>query len=187
MSLTSDFDKQNELNPQPFSQKYAEAVFSGDARNRDAYRKSLGNFEITPTNDLVIIRKHSVEDLKSPMGILLPPVEESADTPWKGTVVAVGPGKPAKLSGAGENVVKALEMVCKQYNVTPDQNWGAHHWQVAAAALKDATESVQRVPMQVKVGDVVVFSRNGHQTFQINGEVVFCMGEASILGVIDHE
>ena len=42
-----------------------------------------------------------------------------------------------------------------------------------------------RIPVQVKVGDTVLFSTNGHQITKINGEELIVTREASIIGVIE--
>lgn len=42
-----------------------------------------------------------------------------------------------------------------------------------------------RVPMQVKAGDKVLFSTNGHQITVINGEELIVLREPSIIGVIE--
>jgi co-chaperonin GroES (HSP10) len=39
--------------------------------------------------------------------------------------------------------------------------------------------------MSVRVGDIVIFSRNGYQEFKIDGETLIAMHEDSVLGVID--
>jgi co-chaperonin GroES (HSP10) len=60
------------------------------------------------------------------------------------------------------------------------------HWQAAIDAL-DAHRATQRNDMQVKVGDIVVFSKNLYQEFKIDGETLIVMGEASIMGVLEQE
>lgn len=42
-----------------------------------------------------------------------------------------------------------------------------------------------RIPMQVKVGDRVIFSTNGHQVTKVNGEELIVLRQDSIIGVID--
>lgn len=41
------------------------------------------------------------------------------------------------------------------------------------------------LPMQVKVGDRVLFSTNGHQITTVNGEDLIVLRQDSIIGVID--
>ncbi len=41
-----------------------------------------------------------------------------------------------------------------------------------------------RIPVDVKAGDIVLFSTNGHQITKINGEELIVTREASIIGVI---
>lgn len=195
-SVISDINKKNELHATNCR------ASSGEARNIEGFTKFGGgngepaiyikyDFGIKPTGDLVIIRKHSTENLKTASGILLPPVEESADTPWKGTVLAVGPGKPCKLSPAGENVFTALESLLKSlWSACEDRVVSEeiiNKWKLAHATLNYHSPAVARMPMQVKVGDTVIFSRNGYQEFKIDGQLVLAMGEASILGVIEDE
>lgn len=144
---------------------------------------------ITPTNDLLVIRRIIDEEPKTASGILLPPVEENANTPYSGVVLAVGPGRPAKLSGAGKEVVAALQALMDAYHAMPNINWGARGfgldlWQRAADALENHSDG--RVPMQVKVGDTVIFSKHLYQEFRVDGEDVMVTQEASIMSVVDN-
>lgn len=142
------------------------------------------------TSDLVLIRRIVNEQPKSAGGILLPPVEESSDTPWKGEVVAVGPGKPVKLAGAGKDVVDALQALTDAYHSMPNVNWGARGislslWQQGIDALAGQDGVTARIPMQVKVGDTVIFSKNLFQEFKIDGEKMIATHEDSILGILE--
>jgi len=146
---------------------------------------------ITPTNDLCIIRRIVDEVPTSASGIILAPStnDEAADTPLKGLVLATGPGRPVKLSGAAVAVESALQELLDAFHAMPNAEGGPRgislaHWQNAADAITAAQGSVQRVPMQVRAGDTVVFSRNGFQTFRIDGEDLLVCQEASILGVL---
>lgn len=145
---------------------------------------------ITPTNDLLLIRRITVDEPRTAAGIYLPPVEDSADTPMRGLVLAAGPGKPAKLQPVGEDVLNALKELVHCYHTSPDSSYGARgislaHWQNAIDALEAAKDGEARIPMQVKVGDTVVFSKNGFQEFKINGETLIVTQEASIMGILD--
>ena len=42
-----------------------------------------------------------------------------------------------------------------------------------------------RIPMQVKVGDIVIFSTNGHQITRVGGEELVVLRQDSIIAVID--
>ncbi len=144
---------------------------------------------IRPTNDLLVIRRIVEEQPRTAAGIILPRVEESADTPYRGIVVAAGPGKPVKLSPAAEEIVSSLQDLLDQFHNMPSVTEGPRgislsHWQRAADALENH-KAISRSPMSVKVGDTVIFSRNGFQEFKIDGEVFIVMGEASIIGVIE--
>lgn len=144
---------------------------------------------IKPTNDLLIIRRIVEEQPRTAAGILLPPVEESSDTPYRGIVVSAGPGKPVKLSPAGEEVVTALAKLLDQFHTMPSITEGPRgislsHWQRAADAMSNHNGN-DRFPMTVKVGDTVIFSKNLFQEFKIDGEVFIVMGEASIMGILE--
>jgi co-chaperonin GroES (HSP10) len=146
---------------------------------------------LRPTNDLLVIRRIVEEQPRTASGILLPPVEESADTPYRGVVVAAGPGKHSKLSGAAWEVVAALTNLVDKYHAMPIITEGPRgialqHWQRAVDALSEH-RATQRNQMQVKVGDVVVFSKNLYQEFKIDGETLIVMGEASIMGILEPE
>ena len=99
---------------------------------------------IAPINDMLIVKRIQPEEYRSASGIVLPPVEESSDTPYQGVVMAAGPGKPYKPTG-------------------------------------------ERIPMQVKVGDVVIYSKNLFQEFKLGGDLVVAFGQDSVLGVIEEE
>ncbi len=45
-------------------------------------------------------------------------------------------------------------------------------------------EDGTRVPMQVKVGDVVVFSKYGYDEVKIEGTTYYLLSESNILGII---
>jgi len=146
--------------------------------------------QIKPTNDLLLIRRIVADQPKTASGILLPPVEESADTPYRGVVVAAGPGKPAKASQAAQEVIDALQSLVDAYHGMPNINWpqrgiGLATWQRAIDALKSHNATSARLPMQVNVGDTVVFSKNGYQEFKVDGETLIALGEASCLGVVE--
>lgn len=147
---------------------------------------------IVPTNDLLLIRRIVVEEPRSAAGIYLPLTEDSADTPMRGVVLAAGPGKPAKLQPAGEDALAALKELVHCYHTSPDSSYGSrgislYHWQKAIDALEASKDGMARIPMQVKVGDTVIFSKNGFQEFKINGETLIVTQEASIMGVIEQE
>jgi co-chaperonin GroES (HSP10) len=142
------------------------------------------------TSDLVLIRRITNEAPTTSWGFQLPAIEESNETPWRGEVVAIGPGKPVKLSGAGKRVVDALRGLVDAYHAMPNVNYGARgfslqKWQEAGQALEDEDGEFTRIPMSVRVGDIVIFSRNGYQEFKIDGETLIAMHEDSVLGVID--
>lgn len=44
-----------------------------------------------------------------------------------------------------------------------------------------------RIPMQVAVGDRVIFSTNGHQITKVNGEELIVLRQDSIIAVIEDE
>ena len=45
----------------------------------------------------------------------------------------------------------------------------------------------QRIPMQVKVGDKVIFSTNGHQITKVGGEELVVLRQDSVIAVIDED
>ena len=46
-------------------------------------------------------------------------------------------------------------------------------------------EDGKRVPMQVKVGDTVIFSKYGYDEVKVNGQEYCILSEGSILGVVN--
>lgn len=142
------------------------------------------------TSDLVLIRRLTDESPKTSWGFELPKVEESADTPWRGEVAATGPGKLVKISPAGESVVDALKSLVDSFHRMPNINWGSRGFplqlfQQADDALKGQAGSMTRAPMQVRVGDIVVFSKNLYQEFKLDGTTYIATHEDSILGVLE--
>lgn len=97
---------------------------------------------LEPMEDKIIVKQIKAEQPATKSGIILPPSEESQETPFTGTVLAIGPGEWSK------------------------------------------TSPLQRVPMTVKVGDIVIFSRHGHQKFRYQGEDLITFGESSIIGIV---
>lgn len=45
----------------------------------------------------------------------------------------------------------------------------------------------KRIPMQVKVGDRVLFSTNGHQVTKVNGEELVVLRQNSVIGIVRPE
>lgn len=45
-------------------------------------------------------------------------------------------------------------------------------------------EEGARTPMQVKVGDMVIFSKYGYDEVKIDGETYYILAEANILGIV---
>lgn len=46
-------------------------------------------------------------------------------------------------------------------------------------------EDGKRVPMQVKVGDLVIFSKYGYDEVKIGGQEYYIFSESSILGIVN--
>lgn len=46
------------------------------------------------------------------------------------------------------------------------------------------TEDGAQVPMHVKVGDLVLFSKYGYDEVRVNGEDYFILPESSVLGIL---
>ena len=45
-------------------------------------------------------------------------------------------------------------------------------------------EDGKRVPMQVKVGDTVIFSKYGYDEVKIEGETYYILTESNVLGIV---
>jgi chaperonin GroES len=45
-------------------------------------------------------------------------------------------------------------------------------------------EDGKRTPMQVKVGDTVIFSKYGYDTVKVDGQEYYILSESNILGII---
>ena len=54
---------------------------------------------------------------------------------------------------------------------------------IAVGAGKWDEDGEKRIPMEVKVGDKVVFSKYGYDEIKVNNVEYFIVGEASILGI----
>jgi co-chaperonin GroES (HSP10) len=105
-------------------------------------------------NDLVLIRRTEGATKVGMIELAPTSVEELSE----GTVVAVGPGKPAEV----------------RVHDGPD-----------GTLLRTERRHWQRRPMSVAVGDRVVFSERGHQVVKIEGELFVTLREDSIVGVLD--
>ena len=143
---------------------------------------------ITPTNDLLILRKLADPPPTTAWGFELPATDDHADTPLRGLVLFAGEGRQPKLSGAGRAVVEALRGLSFAANTTGGTAGRGdslcNALDAAIAALRDHDALPERVPMSVRVGDTVIFSPHGHQVFRIGGEDVIVTQEASVLGVL---
>ncbi len=120
-------------------------------------------------NDLVMIRPLLPDAPKTAWGFELPRTEDAQETAYKGEVLAVGPGKPVKYS---EELIKEARNL-----IRIDR---------AVAALARLDEAADRQKMQVKAGDIVIYSKHGHQKFKVDGEEVIVCHEDSIMGVIEN-
>lgn len=147
--------------------------------------------EFKLTNDLLLVRRIVVTENKTDWGFELPATEDHEDTPLRGIVIAVGPGRRPKTSGAGKDVVTALEKLIERFHAMPNIDWGSRgiaiqHWQDAENAIKRHQGGIDRIPMMIEVYDEIIFSRHGFQSFRIDGEDLIVLQEASALGVIKH-
>ena len=133
------------------------------------------------TQDMLLVRRIEVVEPRTTWGLYLPPVEDSAQTPYRGLVLYAGTGRTPKLSAAGYDVTKALEAILGHYLSQMPHNLRDR----ARAALKAQSETPSRIPMQVKAGDTVIYSRNLLQEFIIEGETLAAMSQDSVLAVIE--
>ena len=92
-----------------------------------------------PLGDRVLLKPLSLEDKKSPSGIIIPETVDK-EKPEQGKIIAVGAGK--------------------------------------------RNEKGDMVPLSVKVGDTVVFSKYGYDEIKVEGEVYYIVSETNILAVI---
>ncbi len=147
---------------------------------------------IVPTNDLLIVQQLPDEDPETSWGFLLPPTEEHLNTPLRGKVIFAGNGRRPKMSGAGKDVVTCLQTLVDELHEIPVIQWinsgiTLDHIKNAEDALRRQAEAPDVIPMSVQVGDIIIFSRNGHQKFRVDDRDVLVMGEASVMGVIGSE
>lgn len=138
--------------------------------------------EITLTDDLLLIRQLPDNPPVTPWGFVLPATDEHVDTPMRGVVLCAGPGRIPKLGKAGTDVVKCLERLVE---LAGRAGYGYPTQENAKRALAAQAELPDRLPMQIQVGDTVIFSKHGFQKFRIGGEDLVVTQEASILGVIE--
>lgn len=134
---------------------------------------------IHPTNDLLLVRRLATAEVKTDWGFSMPGTDENLDTPWEGIVVHAGKGRKVPLTGPGEAVLNALRGVVEALG-----HMECPELENARAALRNYKENPPLIPLDVKVGDRVVFSKHGYQSFKIDGETLLGMQEASILGVL---
>ncbi len=147
---------------------------------------------IVPTNDLLIVQQLPDEEPETSWGFLLPPTEEHLNTPLRGKVIFAGNGRRPKMSGAGKDVVACLQTLVDALNGVSDDQWLGSGLTLdlivnAENVLKRQSEAPDVIPMSLQVGDIIIFSRNGHQSFRVDGQDVLVMQEASVMGVIGSE
>ena len=141
--------------------------------------------KLLPTNDLVLIRRHVTSDLTTPAGILLPPVEDSATTPYRGTVIFAGKGKKSQVCNIDQDIVDLATILLNSAQSLAPNDRLAPVWKKLQVALEAHRTIDPRIAMEVRPGDEVIFSKNLLQEFKIDGEVLVACGEASILGIIE--
>lgn len=146
---------------------------------------------LKPLSDRLIVQRVMAEQPVSAGGILLPPTEETQETPFTGLVMAVGPGKPCALQPVGQDILDVLQDLINTCRNLAESGHGIAH-QAAQSCIEDAMEkmsqhssAVTRAPMQVKVGDKVIYSRHGHQEFRLDGVDLVTFGQDSVIGVVD--
>jgi co-chaperonin GroES (HSP10) len=145
---------------------------------------------LLPTNDLLLVRRLPDEvETVSPGGIVIPAFgedkDEHKDTPLRGVVLAAGRGRRPKLSSAGQEVVNALRACVEAISRFTDPALHKALVDGSIAALAAQSVNPDRIPMDVCVGDTVIFSKWGHQVFRINGEDLLVLAEDSVMGVIE--
>ena len=96
------------------------------------------------------------------------------------------------MSGAGKDVVACLQTLVDALNGVSDDQWLGSGLTLdlivnAENVLKRQSEAPDVIPMSLQVGDIIIFSRNGHQSFRVDGQDVLVMQEASVMGVIGSE
>src|ERR1035437_3509780 len=144
--------------------------------------------KFSPTNDLLVVRLLTPPVPVSAGGIILPADEECQDTPFKGEVIYAGKGKPCTLQPAARDLVAALESLVEACESLASTGQGMAN-AMAKSSIENAKDALDRhrtitplIPMSVFVGDKILFSRNGHQLFRINGEDLIVFQEASVIG-----
>ena len=158
-----------------------------------------GKMNIKPLSDRLIVKRLMPAQPTTSSGILLPPVEESQNTPYKGEIIAIGPGKYCELQPAGTNLVDALdELIAACYTAMVGGSKAMigsaegvlrqnvlRHLERAQDAKAEHQKSGMRIPMTVKVGDHVLYSKHGNQEFRIDGETLITLGQDSVIGIVD--
>lgn len=137
---------------------------------------------ITLTQDLLLIRPLPDPEPVTTWGFVLPATAEHVNTPLRGLVLAAGPGRTPKLSKAALGVIRSLERLIE---LTGPAGVDVTATNAVERALEAQAECLDRIPMTVRVGDTVIYSKHGFQTFRIDGENLVVTQEASILGVIE--
>lgn len=115
---------------------------------------------LRPLNDKVIVEPSIIPD-KTPGGIFIPDVAK--DRASKGVVVAVGPGK--------------------RTNVPPELPTRSPHIRAEEFETMVKRTLDIRVPMAVKVGDVVTFTMYTGSEIKVDGRRMLIMSEDDILAV----
>jgi len=145
--------------------------------------------QVSMLSDLLLVKRLEPSEYKSSGGILLPEAEESNDTPYRGVVIAAGPGKAIKSED--NSLAESMSAVFDALRHLASSGQGINHNATLAAiecaeeALQKHHNTVHRLPMNVKVGDTVIYSRNLTQEFKIDGQVYISFGQNSVLGILE--
>lgn len=141
---------------------------------------------IRPTNDLLLIRRIPDEvEVTTSWGFVLKATEDNVQTPLRGLVLAAGLGRQPKLSKASTRLIESASLLLDELGKTLPPCVAMNLAADVRLELAKQAEYPDRVPMQVKTGDTVIFSKHGFQEFRIAGENLIVTQEASILGVIE--
>ena len=147
-----------------------------------------------PLHDRVVVKRIDAED-KSAGGIIIP--DTAKEKPMQGEIIAAGPGArdeagklvPLDVKKGDRVLIKrvAEEEKSRGGIIIPDTaKEKPMEGEVLAAGPGVRGEDGKLHPLDVKIGDRVLFGKWSGTEIKIDGEDLVVMKESDIMGVIEH-
>ena len=146
-----------------------------------------------PLHDRVLVRRIEADE-KTAGGIIIP--DTAKEKPQEGEVIAVGSGarneagqlQPLDLKVGDRILVRRIEAEEKTAGgiIIPDTaKEKPQEGEVIAVGAGARDEAGKLIPLDVKVGDRILFGKWSGTEVRLNGEDLLIMKESDVMGVIE--